>query len=325
VRRLTTLAALAASLATSLPLAAAPARAQGAEVERAERLFEQRRYADARPLLAAAAGADARAPFYLGRIALVEGDFDAAVRWLERAAREAENDAARHYWLGVAYGQQAQRGSRLRAMGPAKRARAALERAVALDPAHLDARMALVRWYLVVPGIMGGSRGRAEAHAGEIAKRSTYRGHIADGAVREDRGDEGGAIRAYEAAARLHPDSAAAWYALGLLHQERGRTDAAFDAFEKAAAANDAETAALYAIGRLAAVTGERLERGADALRRYLDPPPPEGSPPISSAHFRLGAIHERMGRRDLARREYEAALRIERRGEYRDALRRVQ
>lgn len=318
-------AALAA-MALSLAAGGTPALAQGGEVERAVRLFEERRYADARPLLVAAAAVDAdpRAPFYLGRVALVEGDFDGAVRWLERAARERGDEAPRHYWLGVAHGQQAQRGSRLRAMGPAKRARAALERAVSLDPAHLEARMALVRWYLVAPGIIGGSRARAEAHAAEIAKRSAYRGHLADGAVREDRGDEAGAIRAYETATRLHADSAAAWYALGLLHQEAGRTDAAFEAFERAAAANASETAALYAIGRLAAVTGERLERGAEALRRYLEPPPPEGSPPLSSAHFRLGAIHERAGRREEARRAYEAALRIERRGEYEEALRRV-
>jgi tetratricopeptide (TPR) repeat protein len=316
VRRLTTLAIIALC-AVSAP----PVRAQDG-VQRGVRLFAERRYAEAKPLLAEA-GEDARAQLYLGRIAALEGDFDEAVRRLERAAR-ARGDATTYYWLGTAYAQLAQRGSRLRAMGPAKKGRAALERAVALDPRHIDARMALVHFYLVAPGVVGGSEAKGIAQAEEIARLDAYRGHIARGAVREDENDAAGAAREYEAAIRIHPDSAAAYYALGLLQQRARNTDDAFDAFERAARANEVETAALYAIGRLAATTGTRLDRGAEALRRYLATPPLEGSPPLSSAHFRLGSIYERTGRRDLARGEYEAALRIERRGEYRDALARV-
>jgi tetratricopeptide (TPR) repeat protein len=295
--------------------------------DRAAALFEARRYAEAKPLLEREAKKDprdARAPYLLGRIAAVEGDFEGAARWLERAVRLAPDEADRHYHLGIAHGQVAQRGSRLRAFAPAKRCRASLERAVELDPRHLDARLALVRFHLAAPRLVGGSVRRAREHARAIAGASEYRGMIAEGALREDARDWAKASAAYHAAARLHPDSAAAWYALGLMHQRAGHTAEAFDAFERAALANEVETAALYAIGRLAALTGERTERGEEALRRYLATPPVEGSPPLSSAHFRLGTLLERRGRRDLARREYEAALRLEPRGEVREALARV-
>jgi tetratricopeptide (TPR) repeat protein len=316
------------ALAALLVALLSPAAAQApSPVERAVALFDARRYEEAKPLLADAATADAREPraaFYLGRIAMIEGDYDDAVRWLETAVRLDDRDALRHFRLGEAYAQQAQRGSKFRAFGLARRARAELERAVALDPNLVDARMALVQFYLVAPGIVGGSRGKAEAQLPEIRRRNPYRARIAAALVFEDRDDTAGARREYEAAIHDQPDSAAAFYALGLLHQRLGRTEAAFDAFERAAATNAVETSALYALGRLAAMTGQRLDRGEEALRRYLATPPGERSPPLSSAHYRLGTIYERTGRRDLARREYEAALRIEDRGEYREALARV-
>lgn len=324
---LAALLAFAAPPEHAAPAQEAPTGSAAAQdaLARGMELFTARRYAEARQLLASAPAApDERAALYLGRIAMVEGDFDAAVRWLERAARADDRDAERHYWLGLAHAQKAQRGSRLKAFGPARRSRAELERAVALDPNGVDARLALLQFYLRAPGLVGGSAAKAEAQQRAIAERSAYRGRIAAAALLEDRKDFAGAEREYLAAAREQPDSAAAWYALGLMHQRAGDRARAFDAFERAARANDVETAALYAIGRLAAETGDRLDRGEEALRRYLATPPLEGSPPISSAHYRLGTIYERTSRAALARREYQAALAIERRGEYEDALRRV-
>ena len=290
-------------------------------------LFTARRYSAAKAVLEAVARGEPReadAPFYLGRIALVEGDVDAAVRWLEAAVRVDGHDAVRHLRLGQAYGQRALRGSRLRALFTAPKARAELERAVALDPDLVEARLALVRYYLVAPSFVGGSLAMAEAQVADLRRRAPYRGHIAAALVLEARHDRAGAEREYELAVREHPDSGAALYALGLFYQRAGRSDEAFTAFEGAVRADSTQTAALYAIGRLAAERGERLGRGEEALVRYLAKPPPEDSPPLSSAHFRLGAIYERTGRRELARRQYEAALRIEDRSEVREALARV-
>ncbi|MDQ3696447.1 MAG: tetratricopeptide repeat protein [Gemmatimonadota bacterium] len=323
-KRLTTI--LAAMALTVDAGAAALAAQPGRDVDRGIALFAERRYHEAKSALSAAAAdpQDARRPFFLGRVAMIEGDFDDAVRWLEAAARLDDRTAAVQYRLGQAYAQRAARGSKFRAAFVARKARTALERAISLDPELVDARLALVQFYLVAPGIAGGSTAWARSHVAEIQRRSAYRGHIAAAAVLEDRKNVAGAEREYEAAIRAHPDSAAAIYALGLLYQRDGRTADAFDTFDRAVRADSSQTAALYAIGRLAALSGEQLPRGEEALVRYLAAPPPEDSPPLSSAHFRLGAIYERTGRRELARREYEASLRIERRSEVQEALARV-
>jgi predicted TPR repeat methyltransferase len=53
------------------------------------------------------------------------------------------------------------------------------------------------------------------------------------------------------------------------------------------------------------------LERGEQALKAYMASPIPTG-PSIAHAHYRLGLIEEKKGAKDLARREYQAALRLD-------------
>jgi tetratricopeptide (TPR) repeat protein len=67
-----------------------------------------------------------------------------------------------------------------------------------------------------------------------------------------------------------------------------------------------------YAVGRVAAESGQRLDRGAAALARYLAYQPKPGEPSLASAHWRLGAVREAQGQREAARAEYEAALRLD-------------
>jgi Tfp pilus assembly protein PilF len=59
-------------------------------------------------------------------------------------------------------------------------------------------------------------------------------------------------------------------------------------------------------------VSGQNLERGEECLRRYLEHEPGPDEPSLASAHYRLGVLYEKSGSRELARREYSAALEIE-------------
>src|SRR5215212_1406296 len=151
-----------------LALGAATVAAQdgAASVEAGRRAFEAGQYAAAKAQLGAVARADPKngaAAFYLGRVALMETNYDEAQRWLERAVAAAPRTAEYRVHLATAYGQQAARGSKFKGFGLAKKARAELEQAVALDPNSVDARIALVQFYLVAPGIVGGSADKARA------------------------------------------------------------------------------------------------------------------------------------------------------------------
>ena len=293
---------------------ALPLRAQGGAAAGA-RLFDAGRLAEAKPVLVAAAKADPRdgaAAFYLGRIELAEGDGESAARWLERATRIEPRNSGYHYWLGAAYGRQAVRAGKLKQARLAGRIRGAFERAVALDPDNLDARSGLLQYYVVAPGFMGGSVGRAREQAREIGRRSALRGRLANGAIAEREKQLGVAEREYAAAVAAAPDSAIGYTVLGDLYRRTARHAEAFATFERMRRALPHEASALYLIGRTSAVSGERLDTGAAALRAYIAARRRDTDPPLASAHFRLATILEKQGDRAAARREYEATLALD-------------
>ena len=99
---------------------------------------------------------------------------------------------------------------------------------------------------------------------------------------------------------------------LGDLYRRTGQYDKAFATFERMQRALPNEASALYLIGRTSAVSGERLDDGERALKAYIAAHRKPTDPPLASAHFRLGTIYEKQRRRDLARQEYEATLRLD-------------
>jgi tetratricopeptide (TPR) repeat protein len=290
--------------------------------------FEAHRYGDARRELEAAVRdqpTNARAHQYLGRIALHETRFADAAAHLEKAIEAEPSVAAHHIWLGRAYGQLAVRSSLTRKFGVAKQARAALERAVELDPSALDARSALIQFYLLAPGLVGGSTSKARAHAAEMDKRSAFRGALARAWIAEDREKYDDAAREYRAAIAREPDSLIAYWGLAQLWQRGARFDSAFALMDDLIERRPDAMPAYYYYGRAASLSGQHLPEAVRALDRYIAYEPHEGDPPRSSAHFRLGLVYERMGDRDRAKREFETSLRLEpTRHEVEKALRRV-
>ena len=290
--------------------------------------FNAHRYEDARRELDAAVRerpSDAPAHHYLGRIAMHETDFPAAISHLEEAAR-LEPSVAEHYvWLGRAYGQLAVRSGMTKKFGLAKRARATLERAVQLDPGSVEARSALVQFYLLAPGLVGGSVSKARAQASEIANRSPFHGALARAWIAEDRKDYDQAAREYRDAIARAPDSLVSYWGLTQLWQRSERYDSSFAVMDELIARQPNAMPAYYYYGRAASLSGQHLPEAVRALERYLAYEPHEGDPPRSSAHYRLGLVYERMGDREKAKREFETSLQLEpTRGEVKVALRRV-
>jgi tetratricopeptide (TPR) repeat protein len=290
--------------------------------------FDAHRYVDAQRELEAAVRDhpnDARTHQYLGRIALHETRFRDAITHLERAAELEPSLAEHRLWLGRAYGQLAVRSSFTRKFGLAKRARGALERAVELDPSSIDARASLLQFYLLAPGLVGGSTSKARAQAAEIAKQSAFRGALARAWVAEDRKDYDQAAREYRDAIAREPDSLISYWGLSQLWQRGERFDSSFALMDDVIQRSPDAMPAYYYYGRASSLSGQNLPEAVRALERYLAYDPHEGDPPRSSAHYRLGLVYERMGDREKAKREFEASLRLEpTRDEVKVALRRV-
>ncbi|HEV8241254.1 MAG TPA: tetratricopeptide repeat protein [Thermoanaerobaculia bacterium] len=277
--------------------------------------FEARRFEEARKFFAPYAAAhpkDAEAADYLGRTLLSLHQPDDAVDWLEKATQLAPRRSDYLVHLAQAYGRAAQEASMLRKPGLAKSAQQACLKAIEIDPGNLDAREFLVTFYLVAPGIMGGDDDKAREQADEIAKRDPVRGALAHANVAVDAKDFAGAEKILKEALAKHPNEPRLQLALGTFYQSQQRWDAAFELYETVLAADPNAWNAVYQIGRTAALSGKRLDRGVETLKRYVGHTPDAESPPLANAHYRLGMVYEKQGNKPAARAEYQAALKLD-------------
>jgi tetratricopeptide (TPR) repeat protein len=298
------------TLAALILVAAASVSAQ-TPVERSKALIDARKYAEARAILEPLGKSDPAAAFYLGQIAMEQNDPERAVNWFEKAVELNPRSSVYYDWLGRSYGQQAQRASKLKLPFLANKTKSAWDKSLALDPDNLDTRQDLVMYYLQAPGFLGGGRDRARAMAQEVAKRNPYRGAASWFRICNDEKDQPCIERQLNFLISNYPDSAYGYTASALYYSTNNQAEKAFAILDQRLKARPNDPAALYAYGRAASVSGLNLDRGRDALTRYISAPIPTG-PPVSRAHYHLGLIFEKKGDKAGARSEYQAALRID-------------
>jgi tetratricopeptide (TPR) repeat protein len=236
-----------------------------------------------------------------------------AVDLLERTVAAHPGDARSRYWLARAYGEVAQRTTPFKMMSFATKARAAFERAVALDPRATDARLALVEFYLMAPRFMGGGHDKAAHQATEISKYDPASGDYAHGQIAAARADTAAARTHYLRAVRRDPNSALARYRIGVFLMLKARDyDAAEASFTTALQIDSTYIPARFQLGHVAALSGRNVEAGIRSLEAYLTMRPRYDDPPLHRAHYWLGVLYEKVGRHADARRQFAAALRLE-------------
>ena len=247
-----------------------------------------------------------------GRAAIRRGDSDAAIDYLERAVAQSPNSAEAHFSLSNAYGARIQASGMLSAAKYASKIRSELERAIALDPRHVDARYGLVQFYAGAPGLMGGSYEKALEQAKAIQALDRVAGHRAHAFVYSQQKKLDLARKEYEEAIREEPASAKAHVYFGqyLVNVEKAYAAAASE-FEIALKLDSRCMPALYHLGRTASLANADLARGEEALRLYLAHTPAENEPTLASAHYFLGDVYEKLGRKIEAKQAYQAALQL--------------
>ena len=135
--------------------------------------------------------------------AMAAEDYGAAIHAADSAEALAPQVSAVQLVVGQAYLSHARDRPSLGAIGKVKKGRAAVERAIALDPDNLDARGTLLQFLLQAPGIVGGSRDGAHEQALEIERRDPERGLLARLAVATDAGEQREILGVYDDAIRL--------------------------------------------------------------------------------------------------------------------------
>lgn len=249
------------------------------KIEQAKTSFEQRKYDRVKAVLASIDKEDpafADAQYYLGRVAYEEKEYEEAADLFNEAIDTNDKVADYHHWLGNAYRNRALISNPLTGAMLAPKIRKAWEKAAALDAKNIDARISLVGYYTEAPGFMGGSIDKAKDIANQLIKLSPAIGH------RE----------------------------MGEIFMMEKNYEKALLLFEESLKENPEGYVSIYQFGKASALSGQRLERGEECLKKYLTHTPQTGEPSHAGANMRLGQIKEKMGNKVEAKRLYEMALR---------------
>ncbi len=230
--------------------------------------------------LAAATPNDPEVNFYLGELALRRKELEKATAFFEKASAAAPTVSRYQRRLGDAWGTQAAEASIFRQPGLAKKCLAAYERAVVLDPKDIDARLSVFEFYRRAPALFGGGFEKSSATAQAIKDLDPARGRVA----------------------------------FATLYVGEKQIDKAFAEFDAPLKANPDDYTSLYQIGRLAAMTGQFVDRGVTSLRRCLELPAPTipTTPGHAAAQWRLGQLLEKKSDLAAARASYEAAIKLD-------------
>lgn len=296
---------------------AAPLAAQSSDLAPGIAHYNARRWAEAHAFFANAAKAqpgNVDAVIWYGRTLLSENEPGDAEDWFEKATRLAPRSSDAHLWLGRAIGVQAATANPLRQPFLARRLKHTVDRAIELDPDNIDARELRWRFYSMAPAVMGGGESHARAEAAEVLKRNRYRGLLLNANTATRAKDFVTAERHFKAVVTENPDSIGAASAFASWLADRSRPADAFAVIDTYQKRHPSDPQSLYQVGRLAAATGQQLDRGEEALRKYLAAPPPPALnlPSLSVVHMRLGIIAERRGNKAAARVAYEQALKLD-------------
>jgi tetratricopeptide (TPR) repeat protein len=332
---------LAIASAAAAPDSATRSLIEGNHWKRARAILEPR--VKANP-------SDAEAAALLSSVRMAYGDIEAALPLAETAVRIDPKSADYHWQLAQVVGEMAQRAGVFRQLGLARRYRQEAEAAIALDPKLIDARIGMLEYYLQAPGIVGGDVKKAGLLADEIGRIDPASGFLAKARViiaTKAAGDLESLYRQaadaartpdvrYEATGRLlnvylspktskpeaaeqqgrvlltlDPHRAGGYAGLALVYATAGRLadlDALLSEAEKAI---PDDFGPFYQAGRVLLTQGKELARAERYLRKYLTQEPEAGTPELPHAHWRLGQVLEKEGRRSDAIAELDHAVKL--------------
>ena len=301
---------LLSSLA-ALALASAPAHAQTlADARTCERAIGGSATDRAAMQRLAGTASSTTRHFAAGCMSVMAAQWDSAARHFDAAVTANPRSSAAFLWVGNITGHQARLGDMPTKVRLAPRIRDAYLKAIALDGRNIDAREGLMQYLLATPAPLGGDKGKAAEQAAAIAKVDSYRGLGAALAVAAATNDKPAVERLLLGATTQYPDSVIGWANLSAMQADAGRHGDAFATITRWQARRSNAMFALFSIGRTAAVSGQQLQRGEQALKQYLRGQRGPNDPPLANANYRLGQIYERQNRKPDARAAYQAALR---------------
>jgi tetratricopeptide (TPR) repeat protein len=255
---------------------------------------------------------DHEADFALAKIYLREQAYDKAVEFAERAVKLADSVAVYHLWLARANLGKAMKSGMVGAFMAARKGRDEYERAVALDPGNLEARFELCMYYLIAPGVVGGSEAKAKENAAVLQSQSELYGAYAWASYWEKQKNLVRAESLLVKAAAIDTSSAhTALYGLGYFYERHEKPGEAAGVFKQLLLKKPDDLVALYSLGSVYVDAKINLEEAEAAFKRYIAEGPVSRGPEEASARWRLGLAYDLQGKTDSALVELKKAVEL--------------
>lgn len=156
--------------------------------DKAEELYKEKKYDQAQPVFESYLKENPshlKTIEYLGDIAGRDKSWDKAISYYKRLKQQKPSEANYHFKYGGALGMKAKESNKFKALGMIGEVRESFEKAIALNPKHIEARWALVLLYINLPAIVGGSETKAIKYSNELLKLSPVDGYLSRGQIDE--------------------------------------------------------------------------------------------------------------------------------------------
>jgi len=270
---------------------------------------------------------DHEADFFLAKLYMKQQAYDKAVEFAERAVKLADTVSVYHLWLARANLGKAMKSGMIGAFMSARRGRDEYERAIALDPHNLEARFEVCMYYLIAPGVVGGSETKAKEHATVIQSQSELYGSYAWASYWERQKNLAQAESLLVKATAIDTSSTnTALYGLGYFYDRHGRPADAAGVFKQVLVKKPDDLMASYDLASAYVDAKANLDEAEAALKKCLGASPVPQGPDEASVRWRLGLAYDLQGKTDSAlvelRKANELAPGIK---QFKDALKQVE
>lgn len=122
---------------------------------------------------------------YLGDIAGHQKSWDKAIGYYKKLKQVKPTVANYYYKYGVVFAMKTKESNKFKALGMIGEVKESFEKAIELNPKHIEAHWALVYLYIQLPVIVGGSESKAIKYSNELLKLSPVDGYLSRGQIEE--------------------------------------------------------------------------------------------------------------------------------------------
>lgn len=156
--------------------------------EKGEKLFQSKKYDEAQVILEGVLKSkplDIKTMEYLGEIAAHQKAWVKGAEYFKKLKELKPAEADYYFKYGGCLAMRATEVNKIKAFTMVDDMKQAFEKAIVLNPKHVQARWALIEIYLQLPGILGGSESKAITYSNELAQFSPVDGYLSRGRIEE--------------------------------------------------------------------------------------------------------------------------------------------